>query len=75
MADREWLRRAEAAEYLQQNYGAYTAETLAKMACRGGGPPFVRAGRIPLYRPSDLDAWMHGRMSAVVGSTSELQAA
>jgi len=72
MEDRTYLRRAEAALYLQQRYGAYTRETLAKLACVGGGPPFRKMGAYPLYRASELDAWAEARMSGSVASTAEL---
>lgn len=67
-----FLRREQAAAYLQERYGAYTTETLAKLATIGGGPPFVKFGRFPLYRPGDLTAWAEARMSKLVHSTSEL---
>jgi hypothetical protein len=68
----EYLRREQAAEYLKKCYGAYTTETLAKMACRGGGPKFRRMGRFPYYTRADLDDWARSRMSPPVSSTSEL---
>ena len=73
-ANRTYLRRAEAAAYLQERYGAYTTETLAKLACVGGGPRFQKVGSFPLYRAEDLDAWVMSRMSKPVASTSELSA-
>lgn len=66
------LRRSQAAELLQERYGAYTSATLARLAVQGGGPPFVKFGRFPLYDPEDLDAWAKARMSKLVHSTSEL---
>ena len=72
MENRNYLRRREAALYLQERYGAYTAETLAKLASVGGGPRFVKLGAFQLYRPADLDAWATSRMSRTVSSTSEL---
>jgi hypothetical protein len=74
MENPTYLRRAEAARYLQERYGAYTTETLAKMACVGGGPRFRKMGAFPLYAPNDLDTWAEGRMSKPVASTSELTA-
>lgn len=68
----DYLRRDKAAEYLQENYGAYTALTLAKLACVGGGPKFRKMGRYPVYTREDLDDWARGRMSPPVSSTSEL---
>lgn len=68
----EYLRRDQAAAYLQERFGAYSSETLAKMACRGGGPKFRRMGRFPYYTRADLEEWAESRMSAPVSSTSEL---
>lgn len=68
----EYLRRNKAAEYLQDHYGAYTTETLAKLAVVGGGPRFRRLGRFPVYTQRDLDNWARSRMSPLVSSTSEL---
>ena len=67
-----YLRRSKAARYLQERYGAYTTETLAKLACVGGGPPFKKMGIFPVYTPEDLDLWAQSRMSRLVSSTSEL---
>lgn len=68
----EYLRRHQAAAYLQKRYGAFTVETLAKLASVGGGPKFRRMGRLPLYTQRDLDDWARSRMSPPVSSTSEL---
>lgn len=68
----DYMRRKQAAEYLQAQYGAFTAQTLAKLACVGGGPVFQKMGRMVLYKPADLDAWATARMSAPVASTAEL---
>ena len=73
MTDKAYLRRSEAAAYLQERYGAYTTETLAKLACIGGGPIFQKMGVFPVYKPADLDAWAMSRMSAPVTSTAELE--
>ena len=75
MTQSTYLRREQAAAYLQERYGAYTTETLAKLATIGGGPPFVKFGRFPLYRPEDLETWAISRMSPKVRTTSELSAA
>ena len=67
------LRRAEAAEHIQQRWGyPCSTRTLAKYAVVGGGPPFRKAGRFPLYHPDDLDGWVGGNLSNLVTSTSEL---
>lgn len=67
-----YMRRDGAAEYLQQRFGFGTSETLAKLACIGGGPRFRKLGRFPLYTADDLEAWAQARMSRPVQSTSEL---
>ncbi|MBD8550683.1 hypothetical protein [Sphingomonas sp. CFBP 8764] len=72
--EKTYLRRSEAARYLQDNYGAYTVETLAKLACVGGGPVFRRMGPFPVYTAADLKLWAEGRMSKPVTSTAELVA-
>jgi len=71
---KNFLRRDQAASYLQKNYGVYTTETLAKLACVGGGPKYRKLGRFPVYTPADLDEWAISRMSQPVFSSSELAA-
>jgi hypothetical protein len=67
------LRRAEAAEHIGGKWGyPCSPKTLAKYAVVGGGPPFRKAGRYPLYHPDDLDDWINGKLSDVVTSTSAL---
>ena len=67
------LRRAEAAEHIQQKWGyPCSPRTLAKYAVIGGGPPFRKAGRYPLYHADDLDGWISGKLSDRVTSTSAL---
>jgi hypothetical protein len=46
-------------------------KTLAKLAVIGGGPPFVRYGRIPLYDSDVLDSWVNSKLSRQVKSTSD----
>lgn len=75
MTEQTYLRRDKAAAYLQERYGAYTTDTLAKLACVGGGPKFRKMGPYPVYLPEDLDEWAQSRMSRTVSSTSELEAA
>ena len=65
------LRRAEAARYVQDRRGyPCSPRTLAKYAVVGGGPRFRKAGRFPLYDPSDLDDWINDKLSDLVTSTS-----
>jgi len=49
--------------------------TLATKATRGGGPPFQQFGTRPLYVWRHALAWAQSRLSPVVTSTSELDAA
>lgn len=75
MNERTLLRRAEASEYLREHHCLEIAKsTLAKFATIGGGPLMVYAGRFPLYRPADLDAWAAERVSPPCRSTSERKA-
>lgn len=43
-------------------------KTLQAWRSRGGGPPFVKVGRLVRYRPQDVEAWIESRR---VASTSE----
>lgn len=70
------LRRVKAAQYVRESWGIpCEARTLAKLFTVGGGPLARKAGRIPLYEKSDLDAWASSKLTKKVHSTSELQAA
>ena len=67
------LRRSEACPYLSATPGVNRApSTLAKLACIGGGPVFVKFNHAPMYDPADLDAWIAGRTSAPLASTSQI---
>ena len=67
------LRRKEASAYLLDEWGiSRTPKTLAKLATTGGGPPFEKDGRFPLYTPPVLDAWARSKLSSLVDSTAEL---
>jgi hypothetical protein len=46
--------------------------TLATKANRGGGPPFRRFGRRPLYRWGDALDWARSRLGERVSNTSEV---
>ncbi len=71
------LRRAQASEYLLQNYGiVLRPSTLAKWFCmKSDGPPAHVAGRIPLYPRDALDTWATKRLGPLRGSTSDAKAA
>ena len=67
-----FLRRREAAVYVQTVHGIpCTPQWLAKLAVLGGGPLFRYSGRLPLYEPAMLDAWVKERVGPPVRSTAE----
>ena len=66
------LRRSDVPGYMKDKHGIPVAvATLNKLASIGGGPAMQYAGRIPLYRPEDLDAWAEELLSKPVRSTAE----
>jgi hypothetical protein len=73
MDSRRFLRRREAAQYLQQRGIPCAAKTLAKLAVIGGGPAFRCIGRIPLYEVEELERWIEAKISPPVASTTELR--
>jgi len=52
-------------------YLGRSPSNLEKLRVFGGGPKFIKAGRLVLYRQEDLDAWLNDR---VYTSTSEYRA-
>jgi hypothetical protein len=64
-------RRATAEALTAAGYKTSEA-TLATKACRGGGPPFRKFGRVPVYRWGDSLAWAQSQLSPLMRSTSEL---
>jgi hypothetical protein len=66
-------RRKDAARYVRETYGVPCTEGhLAKLAVKGGGPPYEYYGRFPVYTDVDLDLWVESRMSEKVHSTAAL---
>ena len=65
------LRRTATAEALTEAGFPVSAATLATKATRGGGPPFERFGRVPLYRWSDALQWAASKLSGPYSSSSE----
>lgn len=66
------LRRKEAANYLGAHWGIpISCQTLAKYAVIGGGPPYRKAGRFPLYELEDLDHWAQARLGPKLYSSSD----
>jgi hypothetical protein len=67
-----YLRRTDAATYVQSSYGfPCSPRWLAKLAVMGGGPIFRKAGRTPIYAPADLDSWAQSRIGPPQRSTSD----
>ena len=58
--NRPKLRTAGAAAYT-----GFAESTLEKLRVSGGGPVYIRVGRIVVYDPDDLDFWLdaHKRRS------------
>ncbi len=71
----QFMRRMEAAAYLNGLGLPVAVNTLMKLASVGGGPTFRRFGRIPVYTRSDLDGWARSRLSGPMASTSDTVAA
>jgi hypothetical protein len=72
MKPHRFLRRKAASAYLHKTYGLDRApSTLAKLAVIGGGPPFRRINRVPLYDPADLDDWVASKLGPRILSTSD----
>jgi len=70
-----YLRRADAARYFRERWGAPCSPSwLAKFAVTGGGPRFRKIGRFPVYTRADLDAWIEGRITTPRSSTSASEA-
>jgi hypothetical protein len=69
----KYFRREDAARHVRETWGLpCSPKWLAKLAVVGGGPIFRKAGKTPLYAPSDLDAWAQARIGAPRRSTSTL---
>ena len=46
---------------------ACEVKTLQAWRCRGGGPPFVKIGRLVRYRPEDVEQWIESRRAHSTG--------
>ena len=66
-------RKATAAALTAAGYPV-TEKTLATKATRGGGPPFQKFGRVPLYRWCNSLGWARSKLGPLMGSTSEADA-
>ncbi len=65
------LTRRQLVEALKDEGYPIALATLETMAVRGGGPPFSKWGRYPLYRWGVAREWAANRLSAPRRSTSE----
>src|SRR4029077_15902837 len=66
----------DAASYITERYGfPCSRQWLAKLAVIGGGPMFRKAGRYPIYEPTELDRWAEARIGPQQRSTSEVDPA
>ena len=76
-SEKRRLRRSEASEYLLRTHGlSMKVSTLATLASKGGdGPPYHKAGKVPLYPVNELDSWASRRLGALVRNTTEAEAA
>lgn len=52
------LTTKQAAEYV-----GLKPQTLHKFKCLGGGPTSFKHGRLNVYYPADLDAWLAARLT------------
>jgi hypothetical protein len=52
-----YLDRRSAAEFLTEKGYKTAPATLAKLACTGGGPEFIKYRRHPIYKPIILLRW------------------
>lgn len=50
---RRMLRTEDAA-----NYTGLSASTLTKLRLTGGGPEYIKLGKVVVYDLTDLDAWL-----------------
>ena len=66
------MTRAETAQYITDHWFPRSSKTLAKLAVTGGGPPFRKAGRVPLYSQASVDAWAEHKIGPLIHSTTEL---
>lgn len=67
----KYLRRNEAAEYVRSRGFPCQKNTLAKLACVGGGPEFQMFGRFPVYSEEALNTWIMSKLTGPRRSTSQ----
>jgi hypothetical protein len=70
-----FLTATDASRFCSERGLPVAATTLNKLRCVGGGPRFVRfGGRKVAYPEQALLAWLSGRLTPEVASTSEYAA-
>ena len=69
-----WLTRHAAAAFLSNLGYPIAPQTLARAACQGWGPGFVRWGRRPLYQPAELKRWAVTRVAVAANLQQEVRA-
>ena len=68
---RRYLDQDQASKYLEDKGLRIAPKTLGKLRVTGGGPPYRKFGRKPIYDRPDLDAWVDRKLGAPRRSTSE----
>jgi hypothetical protein len=60
-----FMNRKETSEYIEGKFGvSYKPNTLARLACVGGGPEYLKIGQRVVYTPESTDRWIAGMLSA-----------
>ena len=65
------LRRQSLAQALTAAGFPTSEKTLATQASRGGGPPYRKYGRVPLYTWGEALVWAEQKLTGPYSSTSE----
>jgi hypothetical protein len=71
MQEKVFLNRKQASDRLKARGLKIEPTTLAKYATTGGGPPFQKWSRTPVYDPEMLDQWAEQRLGALRHSSSD----
>jgi hypothetical protein len=70
-SEERFLRRRQAADYLQSKYGFGAMAILAKGAVTGDTPCYRKAGKMVLYTKTSLDEWALKKIGPPQRSTSD----
>ena len=71
--DEARVSRREATDACNAQGWRLGANTLAQLAHRGSGPPFVMFGKYSLYRWGDVRTWCEARMRPPVSELRKLE--